>query len=874
VNILNTLTRRSLKLNRKRTIVTIIGIILSAAMICATITIAVSFQDLFVQQAKQTDGNFHATFYDVIPEQIKYITGNAYTETAMLSRNLGFARFDQSTKEYRPYFFIKEYDATALRHMPIRLTAGRYPEKAGEVLLSEEAVASGGEAYRIGETIAFDLGERIDPEGQPLPADHPFEESEQFVTTATRAYTITGFIAKPHFENFSSIPGFTVVAYLDPGALSADEAVNVSILGKNPRRIYERVPEMAAGAGGLDYGYNNELLKYLGISKNDQAVAMINSVAAIVILLIAVGSVTVIYNAFAISVSERKKQFGLLASTGATPGQIRRAVFFEGALLGLIGIPLGLLSGIGGIGVTLSVVNRLMIGSMYSEDIALRLIVSPVTVLATVAFVALIIFISAYLPAKRAAATSPIEAIRLSADIEIKGKTVKTSRLTRRLFGIEGELALKNLKRNRRRYRTTVLSLFISIVLFISFSTFINYAFTGAGLYYQDIPYDFSVSIHDLSPEEQKELYEQIAALDGVERCAVIREVYTESWLERDQFGPYLQKNFIDQEFFPVDEEGRYKFMFYLVAVGEDEFNTYAAANGLAAEAFKDTECFRGILINKNVLQQEATVAEYDPLQVKAGEKLALAGILMDQDDPEITPPGFTMEIGAVTANYPLGVSSAVFGAVNLIVSEELFEAINLVMQEKSEHLMYDHHDHMQLYLCTGNSAGLADQIRTICENHTDGHIYIFDVEASQQEMRRSKTVIAIFLYGFITLITLIGVTNIFNTISTNVALRRREFAMLKSVGLTPRGFNRMINYESIFYGLKALLYGLPVSVLISMWMYNGFGNMFKFAFFLPWEEILVCVAGVFVIVFITMLHAGSKLKHDNIIDALKEENL
>ena len=93
-------------------------------------------------------------------------------------------------------------------------------------------------------------------------------------------------------------------------------------------------------------------------------------------------------------------------------------------------------------------------------------------------------------------------------------------------------------------------------------------------------------------------------------------------------------------------------------------------------------------------------------------------------------------------------------------------------------------------------------------------------VEASQQEMNRTKAVIAIFLYGFITLITLIGVTNIFNTISTNVALRRREFAMLKSVGLTPRGFNRMINYESIFYGLKALLYGLPVSVLISMWMY------------------------------------------------------
>jgi putative ABC transport system permease protein len=872
VNILNTLTQRSLKLNRRRTIVTIIGIILSAAMICATITIAASFQDLFVQSAKQTDGNFHATFYGVTPEQIKYISDNAYTETSMLSRNLGFARFEQSTREYRPYFYIKEYDATALRHMPIKLTAGRYPEKAGEVLISEEAVESGGEAYRIGETIAFDLGERLSPEGEPLPAEQPFEEEEQFVTTSTRAYTITGHIAKPHFEHFSSIPGFTVVAYLDPEALGADEAVNVSILGKNPRRIYERVPEMAAGAGGLDYAYNNELLKYLGISRNERVVAMINSVAAIVILLIIVGSVTVIYNAFAISVNERKKQFGLLASTGATPGQIRRSVFFEGAILSLIGIPLGLLSGIGGIGATLSVVNRLLADSMYSGDIALRLIVSPLTVPATVAFVALIIFISAYIPARRAAATSPIEAIRLSADIKIERKTVRTSPLTRRLFGITGELALKNLKRNRRRFRTTVFSLFISIVLFISFSTFVNYAFTGTGLYYQDIPYDFSVSIYDLSPEKQKELYEQITALDGVKRGSMIREVMTESWLERDQFGPYLRSNYIDQELFSSDEEGRYLCSFQLIALGEDEFNTYAAANGLDAEAFQDTENFRGILINKGIVQG-GTYAEYEPLQLKAGQKLTLTGIPIDPDDPESVAPGFTLEISALTDSFPLGVYTANIGYVNLIVSEEHFEAINSVLQEKNDH-PGSISNTMQLYLITDNNADLAKQIRAICENYTDSRPYIEDVEAIQQEAKRIKTAYSIFLYGFITLITLIGVTNIFNTISTNVALRRREFAMLKSMGMTPEGFNKMINYESIFYGLKALLYGMPVGILASIWMYKSFGLVFEFAFFLPWKEILICVVGVFIIVFATMLHAGSRLKRDNIIDALKEENL
>ncbi|WP_461368643.1 ABC transporter permease [Candidatus Darwinibacter acetoxidans] len=872
MNILNTLNRRSLKLNRKRTIVTIIGIILSAAMICATISIAVSFQDLFVQRAKLTDGNFHATFRDVSPEKSKYITGNAYTQTAMFSRNLGFALFDQSTNRYRPYFFIKEYDATALRHMPIKLTRGRYPEKAGEILLSEEALKSGGRGFHPGETISLVLGERLDPEGEKLDDDMPYDEAEQFATTAARTYTITGLIARPHFENFTSAPGFTAVAYLDPAALGRDEAVNISILGKNPRQIYDRVPEMATAAGEVEYSYNRELLMYSGVTRNEGAVVMLNTIAGIVILLITVGSVTVIYSAFAISVSERKKQFGLLAGTGATPGQIRRSVLSEGAFLGFIGIPLGILSGLGGIGVTLSIVNRLMTGLLFEQEVPLRLVVSPSLIPLTVLFVGLIILISAYLPAKRAAAASPIEAIRQSADIKIKGKTVKTSRLTRFLFGIEGELALKNLKRQRRRYRTTVFSLFISIVLFVSFSTLVDYVFTGSGLYYGEINFDTAVIAMDLLPGEQRELCGQIASLEGVERCTMVRERPMDTWLERNRFSSYFQKGFLDQDRLPADETGRYRYYFHLLAIGEDEFSSYAAENGFDAAIFEDSAHFKGILINKSMMQ-EAKRAEFAPLQLKAGDKLALEKPVYDGGGSKAA---LDVEISAVTDSYPMGVQPSDVGYSYLLLSESSFEAVDALLKEgeREEEKVEDARSTLQLYLTTAESAGVAEQLSMICGNYARGHVYINDIRATQQEMNRTKAVLSIFLYGFITLITLIGVTNIFNTISTNVALRRREFAMLKSVGLTPGGFNKMINYESIFYGLKALLYGLPVSALIALWMYHGFSNALHFTFFLPWKEILICIAGVFVIVFMTMLHAGSKLKRDNIIDALKEENL
>ncbi len=873
MNIINTLTWRSLKLNRKRTIVTIIGIILSGAMICGTFTLAASFQDVFVQEAIKTQGNFHAAFFNVNPEQIKYITDNTYTKKSMLSGDLGYARFERSTSKTKPYFFVREYDDTAFRQMPVQLTAGRFPEKAGEILLSKEILKHGGEAYQIGDAITFALGERIN-EGQQLPFDSSLEETEQFkATAAKKTYTVTGLMAKPAHENIYGIPGFTVLAYLDQSSPAA-KPVTVSIQGKNPRQIYDKVPQMAKNAGIEHYDYNDELLKWMGISKYDSVKAMLYSITAIVIALIAVGSVIVIYNAFAISVSERKKQFGMLAGVGATPGQIRRSVFFEGAILALAGIPAGILSGIGGIAVTFSVVNRLASGMIGIEDVALRrLIVSPGVILGSIVFMALLIFISAYIPAKRASSASPIEAIRLSSDIKIKGKAMKTSRLSRLLWGFEGELALKNLKRNRRRYRTTVLSLFISIVLFISFSSFLNYGFTGTNMYFQEGAFDLSVTLNNASPEEQAAFYKRIAALDGVERYATARMVFAESWLTRSRFGSYLQEKHLDeQKLFPVNKKNQYRCTVRITALGEAEFKAYAAENGIDAAAFQDTKKLRGILINKNVLREAGKHTGYEPLQAKTGEKLLLTTASGVPAPPAPVP--FSMEIGAITDTLPLGVAYTEPAEVNMVVSEAAFPVLSSLLTDETMRSGNE----AELFICADNSAApgdLAERIRTIFEDYS-GHcsLHLYDVQAEQNNMERAKKMISIFLYGFVTLITLIGVTNIFNTISTNIALRRREFAMLQSVGLTPRGFNKMINYESVFYGLKALLYGLPVGILISMLLHSSFSEVFEFAFFLPGKEILACVIGVFGIVFITMLHAGAKLKNDNIIEALRAENL
>ena len=875
MNVLARLTWRNLKLNRKRTIVTIIGIILSGAMICGVAALVASFQDFMIRGTEMTEGKHHATFQDVPYENSNLIANHVGTRTAMLSRDAGFARLEGSQNTSKPYLMIKQYDSTAMEHFPLTLAQGRFPERDGEIVLSEEVLYNAGVDIAIGDTLTLDIGRRID-QGTVLDQEI-LSETETLEILETKTYTVTGFIERPPFEMYGS-PGYTAIAYLDASQLQPDERVNVSIIAENPRKIFDLAPKLAESAGAEGIWFNQELLGWMGIFREGSRFGnMFENIGLIIILLIVVGSVSVIYNAFAISVSERKKQFGMLSSVGATKRQIRRMVFLEGLILALIAIPVGIVSGIAGIGVTLQVVNDLMEDSFFDSGLALRLVVLPETVWISVCFIALTIFISAWVPAVRASRITPIEAIRLTTDIQVKGKHLRTSKLTRRLFGIEGELALKNLKRHRKRYRATVFSLVISIVLYVSSSSFIKYGFVSSDMYYNEIEFDIAVEKQQIPVEEQLAFYEQVARLEAVERYSVVRTLYHE-WknLDSSQFSRYVVENVLEadnkEEAGPIfeDPDGGYRIGVNLVAVGSEEFAAYTRKLGLDPEEYRDTEHIKGILVNWNKIQYPV-MAEFEPLNVKAGDKAVLSDYAYE-DNGE--PYRYTIEIGAVTDQLPFAVYPGGLGNVNIIVSDEVFQHVigQLHLQTR------ENSDFAQMFIQVKEGTdrkALVDQIETIDAQMNPGsYLLVEDTVAMKEELNRIRTVISIFLYGFVILIALIGVTNIFNTISTNVALRRREFAMLKSVGLTPAGFNRMINYESIFYGLKGLLYGLPISILISIWQFASLGGAFRFEFRLPWKEIGVCVAAVFLIVFATMLHASSKLKKENIIDALKEENL
>ena len=164
-----------------------------------------------------------------------------------------------------------------------------------------------------------------------------------------------------------------------------------------------------------------------------------------------------------------------------------------------------------------------------------------------------------------------------------------------------------------------------------------------------------------------------------------------------------------------------------------------------------------------------------------------------------------------------------------------------------------------------------AENLTTLLNENDFGSNYVSDNIDALETMNTVIFIIQVFVYGFITLISLITIANIINTISANIALRRKEFAMLKSVGTTPKGFSKMVSLESVFYALKAVIFGVPISVLISVVLNKMLGES-SIPYHFDIKLYLSVIIVVFVLILITMIYSVRKLKSDNIIEALKED--
>ena len=848
MKILNNLTIKHLKSNKKRTVVTIIGIILSTALMVGIGLLFSTVRDNSVKMIIENSGDHHVAI-ELEKSKLDFIAKNESVLKYKYKSSLGYSLYEGIQNSFKPYIEVLTASKEYLEDL--KLVEGRLPNNENEIIIPEHLETNGQIKLNVGDKIILSIGKRVDDNGNLLyetPFINSYDEEkdeyikeEELINIVEKEYTIVGIIKRDILEDYSN-PGYNAFTFSP-----ASEMLTVYVNYKNVKDTYKNTEIIAKNLGkeetyaNLYYGitYNDNLLAFSGVSNYSNMVDSMSLIIIIILTLVSIACIIVIYNSFAISVMERKKQFGLFSSIGATKKQLKHTVFFEAFIVGIIGIPLGILSAYLGIGVVLMIVNKLL-PNMF--DFPLALVTYPLFVIIPIIFMVITILVSAFLPARSASKVSPIEAIRLNDDIKIKSKKLKTPKIIK-LFGVEGEIAYKNMKRNKKKYRITIISLFISIALFISFSSLLKYGLTSAYDFTELPKYEYALNISSPNQKSVDDIVEQILKLDGIKKYSIIKDLYFTTKMDEKYFTKEILENYsFDHQ---VDMSVN------ILCLDDKSYEEYKKQIGLNSNHPILLNVYNSIDYSSNSRKQVKMTLynEIKSLEFNINEK-----------------DKYKLEDIYITDILPFGIENTNMFAFTFIVDKDTYNKLKDDYYSLSMYMLADNYDEFDKLLDSESK----DNILT-----DDVNVYTMNIKKELQLLSNIVFVIKLLLYGFISLVTLIGVTSVINTINTSIALRKKEFAVLRSIGLTPSGFNKMMLFECLFFGLKSLLYGLPVSFIIIYLFHLSFNGIVTFdSMLIPYGSILIATFGVFIIVLISMWYATIRIKKENILDAIREENI
>lgn len=856
MNIANKLTYRHLKENKGRTVVTTLGICVSVAMITAVFVAMASFLNLFGEIGKISSGNWDACYYYLNQSQIEQVEKDSRISKVGLkygSENKSF-QIKNPTSYKRGTADMIIGDKSYFEMVLTGNFDGKVPANENEVAVEKNFLDKNGmKDAKVGDKIVLTQGQRQLDDGSYVTGSY-FDKGEKFVPSGDeKEYTITAILHTNPATKYSSVWR----------GISEDELKNGDIcayftLTKHDSSAYSTIEAIQKDYKIDDYQANEDVLASYLSGRQDGFLVTMLPIVLVVLILIVIASVMLIYNAFGMSLSERVRYLGMLASVGATKSQKRKSIYFEGAILGAIGIPVGILAGILGIGITLKLVGHKIISTgmivgVNDSNMQMKTVVPAWAIIGIILVSIFTIFISAFIPARKASKITPIDAIRQRQEIKVKPKKLKAPKYIKKIFGYEGELAYKNLKRNGKKSRLITVSIALSIVLFISCNYFCSMFIQASG-YEKTIPYQIYAVI---SLEHKKELEDALDKMQNVDKYYVDMVNSNYSLGKKGNLKDTDIKNLshYNSSYAKLFENGSVTMAIHYI--DDSEFNKLCQNNDIDYNSFygKNVKC---LLLNNLTHKQDTSKVFNNSI---IGQHIAERDEFVNEGDEPLD-----FEVGGLV-KYDKNSLPCSFVPANVVgVFVPYSQYVNVIEKGLEP-------NDVRLAMCieTDEHKEVAENLTTLLNENDFGGNYVSDNVDALETMNTVIFIIQVFVYGFITLISLITIANIINTISANIALRRKEFAMLKSVGTTPKGFSKMVSLESVFYALKAVIFGVPISVLISVVLNKMLGES-SIPYHFDIKLYLSVIIIVFVLISITMIYSVRKLKDDNIIEALKED--
>lgn len=860
MNTLNNIVKSNLKLNKSRTLVTLVGIILSVALLSAVSSIYMSAIKSYVSYEKNINGNFHASYMDVPKKDLKIFNNNKKIEKIYYTEEVGYAKIN-SKNEYKPYAYVDAFSSSALENLVGNVVKGRLPKNENEIVIPSTLKTNGRLNLKVGETITLDVGTRVSDESK-LNQSNPYNENENINNTIEKKYKIVG-ITKRLGTSIEPIdaPGYTFITYLDENKRSKNTNIYVrykekyikdaykltaDILGVD-RNIFEKSNDInkvsdltnedyeELSKARYEYTINEHLLRAetdpLKISDNTYLII----VTIIVIIIIIFTSVFCIKSSFDISVSERIKQYGLLKSIGATKKQIKKNILYEGFILGLIGIPLGIIIGILASMILVVVSNYFM--KLVNLRFTLTYSFSILSILITIILGILTIYLSGIRVANKTSKISPLESIRNENNITVKPKTLRTPKIINKLFGIGGTISYKNIKRNGKKYRVTILGVIIGAGTVIALSEFVNLAFNNASSRVNVRNFNLSL-IGKPESESSLKKYIETTKLEDIKEFHLrkSKDFETELYYSKD-----FKKKLVESE----EKDTTVN----VISIEDKEYESYIKELGLEYNYVKD----KGILLDFDSEYEKSKNELIHNYNVKAGDTINIK----NQDSNNY----YDIEIISIPNTKPSSLDEKGLEIEGILVSSELFRKIT------NDSSAYN----IQIEYNSVNPNKTQDEI----ENILNGENFNLTNEKEINEQNRNLlTLVRIFLYGFIIVIALISITSTINIVTSNVMLRSKEFASLKSIGMTKKEFDKMIKLEGTFIEIKSLFYGIIFGLILSYVIYYFFNRGEAVTYYFPLKEIIIVIIVVVIFIDLIMKYSEKKINKQNIIETIRSENI
>ena len=870
MNVFNKLTLKQMLLNKKRTIATIIGVILSASLFTAVISFVSSTLFNMENELKRTEGNYHITVRDIDKEELDNLSKNKDIKDFKYFKNVGYAKIKNDEK---PYLSIESICDNFTDKVSVKLTSGRMPQNQDEIILPSNLEKTEEENYKLNEKINLAVGQRLNNGNVLTQTDGFYAESEKLDVKFQKKYKIVGFYQRNKMNPVDS-PGYSAFTVNDNSS-TANGKYTAFLSVSKPLKGESILSDLSKKYG--EKKVSETLLFDINcFSPNSEIKKSFYILAMIFIVIIFVGSVSLIYNSFSISVSSRTKEFGMLSSIGATRKLLLKSVLFEANAISIVGIALGILLGCAGMGITLWKTGDIFNSLLTPTADKFVFHISPLAILLPIIITYITVLISASIPLIKGTKVTPIVAIKENKNIKLKGKrNYKVSPLISKTFGFEGVLSQKYYKRSKSRYRTTIIALSLSVILFVCANSFVSYLNSTFKAQMGLSPETFDYA---LTPESESDKKSSIKQDDVLNLQSILNknENVAQTEISHQMTVGHFEvyKNDLSKDAMSkIDKVGGDGKAFKTVENKKDK--VYLNGNII----FLDDESFGKILKANNIYKYENQALVYSPEykrntkgQIEKNSDISkkFSKISFSVYDGKDKKHEMSFENSTIIKNLPSisGMTSDMNDDIRIYLPISKSSAYQSYIEFQNPYTLF-------IRAKDGKQKQLGQDIDNIVKTQKN-RVEVFNFYEQREIITGLMFALKVFSYGFTILISFISLANLFNVIYTNVMLRKNDLAVLRSIGMTESSIKKSTIFEALNYSLKSLFWGISLSVLLNYLMFYGLkkGNVWSASFYMPTFPIIFSITGVVIVVFVTMLYFVKQMSKQNIIETIRNQNI